>query len=98
MKTFTKITSIVVVGVALSLSALAAPPSKSIGPSRRLVIFEKTTPAPRVPQSERAGLTCERMLVPRAGISKRPQYVFVTCTPEMMRTDVRCQQACGAKS
>ena len=51
-------------------------------------------PAPSVPA------TCTHMLVPRFGAAndtKRPPVVLVTCTPELMATDWRCQQACLIK-
>lgn len=40
------------------------------------------------------GLTCTYMLVPNTGGSKVP-YTSVRCTPEIMKKDWRCQQACA---
>lgn len=49
-------------------------------------------PAPALPP----GLTCARMLVPNnSGFTKGPQFHSVACTPEMMKNDWRCQQACA---
>jgi hypothetical protein len=44
--------------------------------------------------TDSSGLTCNRMFVPRIGAVKQAPYAVVTCTPEMMKADWRCQQAC----
>lgn len=44
---------------------------------------------------ENSGLTCARMLVPKAGAFKQSPVTVVTCTPDMMKNDWRCQQACA---
>lgn len=43
-----------------------------------------------------SGLTCSRMFVPKGAVFKQAPYSVVTCTPEMMKNDWRCQQACAA--
>lgn len=88
----------VVLGTTFTLGALAAPPSKS--KSVRLPRSAAGVEVSKLQESRpgQSALTCERMLVPNRRASKRPRYTFVTCTPEMMRDDARCQRACGVKS
>ncbi len=48
-----------------------------------------------VARPEGLGLMCSRMLVPRVGATKQSPFTVVTCTPETMKNDWRCQQACA---
>ena len=94
MKPLTKCLVTIALGGTLSLIAAAVPPSKSVQPHRPWTHAEfRATPTPA--STEKSGLMCERMLVPKTGAQKRAQYVYVTCTAEMMKNDVRCRQACG---
>jgi len=55
-----------------------------------------TEPARPAIQPDSSGLTCSQMWVPKTGSGKQAPSTVVTCTPEMMKNDWRCQQACAS--
>jgi len=57
--------------------------------------FVAAEPARPAVQPDSSGLLCRRMLVPRVGTTKQSPVTVVICTPEMMKNDWRCQQACA---
>ena len=91
MKILPKFLLAAVLGGAFSAAAVAGPgPQFWTRPAAKLAApLAKTAPA--LP----SGLTCARMLVPTTGFSKSPQFRSVACTPELMKNDWRCQQACA---
>ena len=94
MKALTKI----IVASSLSIAAVQAvagpPPDfwQRSRPMGRAATATPAQPAPAVPTS----LTCAKMLVPDTGFGKGQHYHWVTCTPEMLQKDWRCQQACAS--
>ncbi|HVZ64179.1 MAG TPA: hypothetical protein VG838_06840 [Opitutaceae bacterium] len=92
MKTLIKFILVAVLGGAFSAAAVAGPGPQfwnrpAAKPAASMPVQETPAPPP--------SLTCARMLVPNPGFSKGPQYRSVACTPEMMKNDWRCQQACA---
>ncbi|MBI5767794.1 MAG: hypothetical protein HZA93_08355 [Verrucomicrobia bacterium] len=97
MKTLTKLSVV---------AALASAAISYAGPGPQFWNRPATkTPSPKVEtaaavsqtptKADSSGLTCARMLVPRIGAFKQSPVSVVTCTPEMMKSDWRCQQACA---
>ena len=85
---------------AASLAHAGPPPQFWNRPSARPAVTE---PAKPVAPSDNSGLKCSRMQVPLVGVSKpgvAPQLrsTTVICTPELMKSDRRCQQACATAS
>lgn len=55
-----------------------------------------TPPAQPATKADLPGeLTCAHMLVPNAGGFSKIPFTSVRCTPEMLKKDWRCQQACA---
>jgi hypothetical protein len=92
MKALSKLLLIAALGGAFNAAAIAGPgPQFWNRPAAKPATPVPIQQAPALP----VGLTCARMLVPNTGFSKGPQYRSVACTPEMMKNDWRCQQACA---
>ncbi len=95
MKTLAKLILVASLGGAFSAAANAGP-----GPQfwNRPAATSATVTAPARPAMPPAGsgLMCSRMLVPKGAVYKQAPYSVVTCTPETMKNDWRCQQACAS--
>jgi hypothetical protein len=94
MKTLAKLILVAALGGTFSAAAVAGPgPQFWNRPAAKPATA--TEPArPAMPPSD-SGLTCSRMFVPKGAAYKQAPYSVVTCTPEMMKNDWRCQQACA---
>jgi hypothetical protein len=92
MKTLLKLLFTILISTASSIAVA--------GPGPQLWNRPTTKPVKSVEAAKPAGttdnlsLTCTRMIVPRIGAFKQSPVMGVTCTPEMMQNDWRCQQVC----
>ncbi len=95
MKTLTKLILVAALSGTFNAAAVAGPgPQFWNRPAAKpATVTEPVRPATPPASS---GLTCSRMLVPKGAVFKQAPYSVVTCTPEMMKNDWRCQQACAA--
>lgn len=97
MKTLAKLS--VVAALASAAISYAGPgpqfwnrPATKAAPSK----IEAAAAVSQMPtKADSSGLSCARMLVPRVGAFKQSPVSVVTCTPEMMKSDWCCQQACA---
>jgi len=96
MKTPTKILVAALFSVALSVGAIAGPGVQywqnhgAAAKSAADVTVAKTADAAN-------GVACATMTEPKARVSREDSTATkgVTCTPEMLKNNPRCQQACG---
>ena len=94
MKTFAKLILVTALGGAFSAAAVAGPgPQFWNRPATKPFVSAES--ARLAVQPDSSGLMCSRMLVPRVGAMKQSPVTVVTRTPEMMKNDWRCQQACA---
>lgn len=76
--------------------ALAGPSPDYWTRMRRPPAKPTATPSQPVAKPDSpGGLTCAYMLVPNTGGFSKVPYTTVRCTPDMMKNDRRCQQACA---
>lgn len=90
MKTIHKLTLPILIIVGIPVSMLFASSAGSTSASQR---------AQAAPSTAVSGLKCAYMVVPNngAGFSKSP-VMTVRCTPEMLKNNWQCQQACARAS
>lgn len=93
MKTLSVLLITSTLGGIAALSASAQPPAKRTLTQRPPSAEATAERRSEDQRSSAQGLTCETMLVPTTGGTKN-SYRTVTCTPEMLARDRRCQQAC----
>ena len=86
MKTIHKLTLSILMLVGTPVSMTFAGSAASTSASQ---------PAKPAPMADTSGLKCAYMVVPNngTGFSKSP-VVTVRCTPEMLKNNWQCQQAC----
>ena len=90
MKTLTKSLLAAVLGGAFTVAAIA-------GPGPQYWIRSVPVPAPKAVKAidKDSPLTCKHMLMRNAGPgSSRVPFKSVTCTSELMKASIECQNAC----
>ncbi len=96
MKTPTKILAAALFGITLNVGAIAGPGIQywqnhgAASKSTADITAAKMADASK-------GMACSTMTEPKARISREDSATtrIVTCTPELLKNNPRCQQACG---
>ncbi len=95
MKTPSKILVAALFGVALTVGAFAGP-GFQYWQTHGAAAKSSSDVAVTKPAATANGVTCATMMEPKARLSRETTTAaIVTCTPETLKNNPRCAQACG---